>query len=48
MLMDLNDGSCEVVTGIALVHPILVSPGYDVKCVPFPFDELSGPIPLPY
>ncbi|KDN44912.1 Maf-domain-containing protein [Tilletiaria anomala UBC 951] len=31
MLQDLNDGKCEVVTGVALVHPILTAPGYVVR-----------------
>jgi len=31
MLLDLNGKSCEVVTGVSLVYPILTAPGYEVK-----------------
>ncbi|KAH7911533.1 Maf Ham1 [Hygrophoropsis aurantiaca] len=31
MLLDLNGGVCEVVTGVSLVYPILSAPGYDIK-----------------
>ncbi|KAF9045753.1 Maf-like protein [Hymenopellis radicata] len=31
MLLDLNGAVCEVVTGVALVYPILTSPGYAIK-----------------
>ncbi|TFK50153.1 Maf/Ham1 [Heliocybe sulcata] len=31
MLLDLNGGMCEVVTGVSLVYPILSAPGYDIK-----------------
>lgn len=31
MLLDLNGGVCEVVTGVSLVYPILSSPGYEIK-----------------
>ncbi|KAG1735354.1 Maf Ham1 [Suillus paluster] len=33
MLMDLNGGVCEVVTGVALVYPILSAPGYEIKSI---------------
>ena len=32
MLLDLNGHSCEVVTGVTVVFPILQAPGYSVKC----------------
>ncbi|TCD61346.1 hypothetical protein EIP91_008573 [Steccherinum ochraceum] len=31
MLLDLNGGICEVVTGISLVYPVLEAPGYKIK-----------------
>jgi len=31
MLLDMNGKTCEVVTGVALVYPILTSPGYEIK-----------------
>ncbi|KAK0230406.1 inosine triphosphate pyrophosphatase-like protein [Armillaria fumosa] len=33
MLLDLNGGVCEVVTGVALVYPILSAPGYSIKSI---------------
>ncbi|KZT27250.1 Maf/Ham1 [Neolentinus lepideus HHB14362 ss-1] len=33
MLLDLNGGMCEVVTGISLVYPILSAPGYEIKSI---------------
>jgi septum formation protein len=33
MLADLNGESCEVVTGIAIVYPVLQSPGYQIVYV---------------
>ncbi|KAJ8592874.1 Maf Ham1 [Rhizopogon salebrosus TDB-379] len=33
MLLDLNGGVCEVVTGVALVYPILSAPGYEIKFI---------------
>ncbi|KAG2363808.1 Maf Ham1 [Suillus spraguei] len=33
MLMDLNGGICEVVTGVSLVYPILSAPGYEIKSI---------------
>ncbi|KAG0705776.1 Maf Ham1 [Suillus ampliporus] len=33
MLMDLNEGVCEVVTGVVLVYPILRAPGYEIKSI---------------
>ncbi|EIN03926.1 Maf/Ham1 [Punctularia strigosozonata HHB-11173 SS5] len=33
MLLDLNGGICEVVTGVTLVYPTLVAPGYDIKSI---------------
>jgi septum formation protein len=33
MLMDLNGGVCEVVTGVSLVYPVLSSPGYEIKSI---------------
>ncbi|KIK42667.1 hypothetical protein CY34DRAFT_804646 [Suillus luteus UH-Slu-Lm8-n1] len=33
MLMDLNGGVCEVVTGVSLVYPILSAPGYEIKSI---------------
>jgi len=33
MLLDLNGGVCEVVTGLVVVYPILVAPGYNVKSI---------------
>ncbi|CAL1715884.1 unnamed protein product [Somion occarium] len=31
MLLDMNGGVCEVVTGVSLVYPVLESPGYKIK-----------------
>ncbi|KAI9001479.1 Maf/Ham1 [Trametes punicea] len=31
MLLDLNGGVCEVVTGVTLVFPVLTAPGYSIK-----------------
>ncbi|KAG8967365.1 hypothetical protein FRC03_010110 [Tulasnella sp. 419] len=31
MLLDLNGRSCEVVTGVVVIYPVLVSPGYAIK-----------------
>jgi len=31
MLLELNGGACEVVTGITLVYPIVTAPGYAIK-----------------
>ena len=31
MLLDLNGRSCEVVTGVSVVYPILTAPGYGIK-----------------
>jgi hypothetical protein len=31
MLLDLNGASCEVVTGVSVVYPVLQAPGYDIK-----------------
>ncbi len=31
MLLDLNGGVCEVVTGVTVVYPILTAPGYALK-----------------
>lgn len=31
MLLDLNGGICEVVTGVSLVYPVLEAPGYKIK-----------------
>ncbi|KAK2462471.1 hypothetical protein APHAL10511_005441 [Amanita phalloides] len=33
MLLDLNGNVCEVVTGVTLVYPILVAPGYGIKSI---------------
>jgi len=33
MLLDLNGGVCEVVTGVTLVYPILTAPGYQIKSI---------------
>ncbi|KAJ7069065.1 Maf/Ham1 [Mycena belliarum] len=33
MLLDLNGGVCEVVTGLVVVYPILTSPGYMIKSI---------------
>jgi len=33
MLLDLNGGVCEVVTGVTVVYPILHAPGYDMKSI---------------
>ncbi|CAE6480700.1 unnamed protein product [Rhizoctonia solani] len=31
MLLELNGGRCEVVTGVSVVYPILTAPGYAIK-----------------
>ncbi|GJJ08160.1 hypothetical protein Clacol_002368 [Clathrus columnatus] len=31
MLLELNGGACEVVTGISVVYPIITAPGYAIK-----------------
>ncbi|CAK5270316.1 unnamed protein product [Mycena citricolor] len=33
MLLDLNGGVCEVVTGVVLIYPILTAPGYATKSI---------------
>ncbi|TFK32487.1 inosine triphosphate pyrophosphatase-like protein [Crucibulum laeve] len=33
MLLDMNGGVCEVVTGVVVVYPILTSPGYQIKSI---------------
>ncbi|KAJ7675849.1 inosine triphosphate pyrophosphatase-like protein [Mycena polygramma] len=33
MLLDLNGGVCEVVTGLVIVYPVLTSPGYNIKSI---------------
>ncbi|KAJ7597450.1 inosine triphosphate pyrophosphatase-like protein [Mycena floridula] len=33
MLMDLNGSVCEVVTGVTVVFPVLVAPGYSIKSI---------------
>jgi len=33
MLLDLNGGVCEVVTGVSLVYPVLSAPGYTIKSI---------------
>ncbi|KAJ7107079.1 inosine triphosphate pyrophosphatase-like protein [Mycena epipterygia] len=33
MLLDLNGGVCEVVTGVVVVYPVLISPGYVIKSI---------------
>jgi len=33
MLLDLNGGVCEVVTGVTIVYPVMTSPGYDIKSI---------------
>ncbi|KAI0956399.1 hypothetical protein AcV7_006818 [Taiwanofungus camphoratus] len=33
MLLDLNGGVCEVVTGVSLVYPVLEAPGYKIKSI---------------
>jgi len=33
MLLDLNGGVCEVVTGVSLVYPIITAPGYNIKSI---------------
>lgn len=33
MLLDLNGNVCEVVTGLAVVYPILTAPGYQIKAI---------------
>ncbi|KIJ52432.1 hypothetical protein M422DRAFT_156460 [Sphaerobolus stellatus SS14] len=31
MLLELNGGACEVVTGVTIVYPIITAPGYAIK-----------------
>lgn len=31
MIAELNDGTCEVVTGVSIIHPILQQPGYQLR-----------------
>ncbi|KXN88310.1 N-acetylserotonin O-methyltransferase-like protein [Leucoagaricus sp. SymC.cos] len=33
MLLDLNGGICEVVTGVCVVYPVIYSPGYNLKSI---------------
>ncbi|KAF8588236.1 Maf-like protein [Ramaria rubella] len=33
MLLELNGGTCEVVTGVTLVYPIVTAPGYAIKSI---------------
>lgn len=33
MLLDMNGGVCEVVTGLVVVFPVLTSPGYSIKSI---------------
>ncbi|OSX59116.1 hypothetical protein POSPLADRAFT_1041261 [Postia placenta MAD-698-R-SB12] len=33
MLLDLNGGVCEVVTGVTVVYPVLEAPGYKLKSI---------------
>ncbi|RDB25538.1 N-acetylserotonin O-methyltransferase-like protein [Hypsizygus marmoreus] len=33
MLLDLNGGLCEVVTGVTIVYPVLTAPGYTIKSI---------------
>lgn len=33
MLLDLNGGVCEVVTGVSVVYPVLEAPGYKIKSI---------------
>ncbi|KAF8501255.1 Maf-like protein [Gautieria morchelliformis] len=33
MLLELNGGTCEVVTGVSLVYPIVTAPGYSIKSI---------------
>jgi len=33
MLLELNGGACEVVTGVTLVYPIVTAPGYAIKSI---------------
>ncbi|GBE90088.1 Maf-like protein [Sparassis crispa] len=33
MLLDLNGGVCEVVTGVTVVFPVLEAPGYKIKSI---------------
>ncbi|KAG6917857.1 hypothetical protein DXG01_000762 [Tephrocybe rancida] len=33
MLLDLNGGVCEVVTGVTVVYPVLTAPGYTIKSI---------------
>jgi len=32
MLLDLNGGVCESVTGVVVVYPVRTSPGYTIRC----------------
>ncbi|KAF8149077.1 inosine triphosphate pyrophosphatase-like protein [Crassisporium funariophilum] len=33
MLLDMNGGVCEVVTGVVVVYPVLTAPGYNTKSI---------------
>ncbi|CCL99930.1 uncharacterized protein FIBRA_01955 [Fibroporia radiculosa] len=33
MLLDVNGGVCEVVTGVSVVYPVLEAPGYKIKSI---------------
>ncbi|KAI0791223.1 Maf/Ham1 [Abortiporus biennis] len=33
MLLDLNGGVCEVVTGVSVIYPVLEAPGYKIKSI---------------
>ncbi|KAF8887523.1 inosine triphosphate pyrophosphatase-like protein [Infundibulicybe gibba] len=33
MLLDLNGGVCEVVTGVSIVYPVITAPGYAIKSI---------------
>ncbi|KAG6834167.1 hypothetical protein H0H93_011459 [Arthromyces matolae] len=33
MLLDLNGGVCEVVTGVTVVYPVLTAPGYMIRSI---------------
>jgi len=33
MLLELNGGACEVVTGVSIVYPIISAPGYQIKSI---------------
>ena len=39
MLLDLNGASCEVVTGVSVVYPVLQAPGYEIKSVELPISQ---------